>query len=296
MPLDDCLYALQPTITQPNRSSLHRCLGAHGISRLPEVESDTPRRKRFDSYPIGLFHIDLAEVTTAEGKLYLFVAIDRTSKFAVVEFVEKADMRATAGFLETLLEAIPYRIHSVLIDNGIQFADLLKNRQGPTARFRGHPFDRLYFLHGIEDRLTKPNPPLDQGVGRAYERNHQRRYSQALLLQHHEQLKAHLTDFFRAYKFARRLKTLKRLTPYECKLWTQTPDRLTLGPIHQMPGINTYRARVWRIRAEVTLGTLCLVREFPYKGVVVCSIFSIAAGENASDTSQHRRPEKKADT
>jgi hypothetical protein len=89
LPLDDCLYALQATIPQLTRSSLHRCLERHGISRLPEVEGDKPRRKRFDSYPIGFFHIDLAEVRTAEGKLYLFVAIDRTSKFAVVELVEK---------------------------------------------------------------------------------------------------------------------------------------------------------------------------------------------------------------
>jgi hypothetical protein len=71
LPLDDCLYALQSTIPQLTRSSLHRCLERHGISRLPEVEGDKPRRKKFDSYPIGFFHIDLAEVRTAEGKLCL---------------------------------------------------------------------------------------------------------------------------------------------------------------------------------------------------------------------------------
>jgi hypothetical protein len=38
----------------------------------------------------GFFHIDIAEVRTAEGKLYLFVAIDRTSKFAFARLVEKA--------------------------------------------------------------------------------------------------------------------------------------------------------------------------------------------------------------
>ena len=32
--------------------------------------------------PIGYFHIDIAEVQTAEGKLRLFVAIDWTNKFA----------------------------------------------------------------------------------------------------------------------------------------------------------------------------------------------------------------------
>ncbi len=58
LPLDDCLYALQATIPQLTRSSLHRCLERHGISRLPEVEGDQPRRKKFDTYPIGFFHID----------------------------------------------------------------------------------------------------------------------------------------------------------------------------------------------------------------------------------------------
>ena len=163
LPLDDCLYALQATIHQLTRSSLHRCLERHGISRLPDVEGDKPRRKKFDTYPIGFFHIDLAEVRTAEGKLYLFVAIDRTSKFAVVELVEKADMRAAAAFLEALVAAVPYRIHTVLTDNGIQFADPPKNRKGPTARFRGHPFNRVCLLHGIEHRLTKPNHPWTNG-------------------------------------------------------------------------------------------------------------------------------------
>ncbi len=135
----------------------------HGIGRPPEVERDTPRRKKFDSYPIGFFRIDLAEVRAGEGKLYLFVAIDRTSKFAVVELVEKADMRAAAAFLQALIDAVPYRIHTVLTYNGIQFADLPKNRQGPTARFRGHPFNRLCHLHGIEHRLTKHNHPWTNG-------------------------------------------------------------------------------------------------------------------------------------
>ena len=163
LPLDDCLYALQSTIHHLTRSSLHRCLERHGISRLPEVEGDKPRRKKFDSYPIGFFHIDLAEVRTAEGKLYLFVAIDRTSKFAVVELVEKADMQAAAAFLEALVGAVPYRIHTVLTDNGIQFADLPKNRGGLTARWRGHPFDRICLRHGIGHRLTQPNHPWTNG-------------------------------------------------------------------------------------------------------------------------------------
>ena len=68
----------------------------HGISRLPDVEGDKPRRQRFKRDPIGFFHIDIAELQIAEGKLYVFVAIDRTSKFAFVRLVEKAGKMAAA--------------------------------------------------------------------------------------------------------------------------------------------------------------------------------------------------------
>ena len=69
MPLDDCLYALQPSIPELTRSSLHRCLQRHGISRLPITEGDAPAKKRFKAYPIGYFHLDIAEVSTEQGKL-----------------------------------------------------------------------------------------------------------------------------------------------------------------------------------------------------------------------------------
>jgi hypothetical protein len=68
LPLDDCLYALQSTIPHLTRSALHRCLKWHAISRLPAIEGDTPQKKTFKSSPIGYFHLDIAEVRTAEGK------------------------------------------------------------------------------------------------------------------------------------------------------------------------------------------------------------------------------------
>ena len=53
LPLDDCLYALQPSIPHLTRSALHRCLQRHGISRLPDVEGDKPKRQKFKRYPTG---------------------------------------------------------------------------------------------------------------------------------------------------------------------------------------------------------------------------------------------------
>src|SRR5690349_16024435 len=121
LPLDDCLYGLQPTIPHLTRSSLHRCLERHGISRLPEMEGDKPKTKRFADYAIGYFHIDIAEVRTEEGKLYLFVAIDRTSKYAYAELHTRYGKMEAAQFLRNLVKKVPYKIHTVLTDNGIQF-------------------------------------------------------------------------------------------------------------------------------------------------------------------------------
>src|SRR6059058_5999042 len=107
LPLDDCLYALQATLPHLTRSSLHRCLQRHGISRLPNTDGDKPRRSKFKRYPIGSFHIDLAEVRTEQGKLYLLVAIDRTSKFAFVELHERVTRRVAGNFLRALIAAVP---------------------------------------------------------------------------------------------------------------------------------------------------------------------------------------------
>ncbi len=46
LPLDDCLYVLQPSLPHLTRSSLHRCLQRHGISRLPDVDGDKPNLAR----------------------------------------------------------------------------------------------------------------------------------------------------------------------------------------------------------------------------------------------------------
>src|SRR6188768_2414335 len=133
LPLDDCLYALQATIPHLTRSSLHRCLKRHGISRLPEIAGDKAAKKPFKRYPIGYFHIDIAEVRTGEGKLYLFVAIDRTSKFAFAQLHPAANVKTAANFLAALIGAVPYKIHIVLTDNGVQFGDSIQHRSGPTA-------------------------------------------------------------------------------------------------------------------------------------------------------------------
>jgi transposase InsO family protein len=241
LPLDDCLYALQPTIPHLTRSSLHRCLQRHEISRLPEVKGDKPEKKKFKTYPIGYFHIDIAEVSTAKGKLYLYVAIDRTSKFAFVQLVKKTGRTSASAFLMALIKAVPYKIHIVLTDNGIQFTFPPRYADGPTARYVIHMFDMRCRENGIEHRLTKIKHPWTNGQVERMNRT----IKEATVKRYHydsrRQLQSHLADFINAYNYGRRLKTLKGLTPYEfiAKTWTKEPERFRLNPIHQMPGLNT---------------------------------------------------------
>src|SRR5215212_7431965 len=96
------------------RSALDRCLQRHGISRLPEVADKPSKKRRFKPYPIGYFHLDIAEVQTEEGKWYLFVAIDRTSKLAFAELHERMTRPIAAEFLRHLIAVVPYKIHTIL--------------------------------------------------------------------------------------------------------------------------------------------------------------------------------------
>jgi transposase InsO family protein len=233
LPLDDCLYGLQPAIPHLTRSSLHRCLQRHGISRLPEVEGDKPRKQRFASYPVGYFHIDLAEVHTGQGKLRLFVAIDRTSKFAFARLVESAGKMEAAQFLRDLIEAVPYRIHTVLTDNGVQFT-----RRKQDIWDSEHVFDRVCRAHGVEHRLTKVNHPWTNGQVERMNRTLKDATVKRYHYDSHDQLRSHLSLFVDAYNHARRLKTLRGLTPYEfiCQVWTKEPGRFRLDPSHHIPG------------------------------------------------------------
>ena len=237
LPLDDCLYALQPTIPHLTRSSLHRCLQRHGISRLPQVEGEASAKRKFKAYPIGYFHIDIAEVRTAQGKLSLIVAIDRTSKFAFVEMHEKVARRTAGDFLRRLTAAVPYKVHTVLTDNGTHFttpghtssaAPDIKGALEAGELVWAHAFEYACAQNDIDHRLTKPKPPWTNGQVERMNRTIKDATVKRDFYETHDQLRAHLQNFVDAYNFARKLKTLKGLTPYEfvCKAWTSEPQRL----------------------------------------------------------------------
>jgi transposase-like protein len=214
LPLDDVLGGLREAIPKLTRSALHRCLQRYGISRLPESEK-TVKRGRFTETKIGYVHIDSCELRLSEGKLHMFLAIDRVSKLTYVEFHERADTSTGPQFLRGVVAAFPYRIRIVLTDNGVPFADLPKNRNGPTAPIRGHMFDRVCREHGIEHRLTKPYHPWTNGQAERMNRTIKDATIKAFHYESLISLKAHVVAFVAAYNFAKHLKALRWRTPFE---------------------------------------------------------------------------------
>lgn len=100
---------------------------------------------------------------TAEGTLHLFEAIDRTSKLAFVQLVEQANRVTASAFLGALIELVPYRIHTVLTDNGVQFRYPPRYADGSTARYTTHMSGMRCRESGIEHRFTGINHPWTSG-------------------------------------------------------------------------------------------------------------------------------------
>ena len=235
LPLNDCLYTLQEAIPHLSRSALHRCFQRHGISRLPAGEegSETPKKK-FKHYPLGYLHVDFAEVQTEEGKQYLFIAIDRTSKLAFAELHPQATQAIAVEFLRRVLPQIPYKVHKLLSDNGIQFRNLPHH-----VHVGRHPVGQLCDEWGIEQRFTKPAHPWTNGQVERMNRTVKEATIRRFHYETTDQLNTHLQNFLRAHNFAERLKRLHGLTPYEfiCAEWRKNPSIFIRDPTHHPPGL-----------------------------------------------------------
>jgi transposase InsO family protein len=244
LPLDDVLGCLREAIPTLSRSALHRCLQRHGVSRLPRDNERASKRERFAETTIGYVHIDVRELRLAQGKLFLFLAIDRVSKFAHVAFLDANTKLDGAAFLRQVVAAFPYRLHTVLTDNGVAFAELPKNRgRYPEieATFGGHIFDRVCDEHGITHKLAKPYHPWTNGQAERMNRTVKEATIKAFHYPDLEALKAHVLAFATACDFAKHLKALRWRTPFRavCDAWNADPSAFKIDPRRLIPGPHT---------------------------------------------------------
>ena len=165
---------------------------------------------------------------TEEGKQYLFVAIDRTSKVAFAKH-PRAKRVVAAGFLRRALDKLPYKVHTVLTNNGVQLMP-----QPHQCLPGGHRFDRICREYGVEHRLTKPAHPWANGQVERLNRTLKEATVQRYHYQTTAELNEHLQAFLLAYNHAKRLKTLRGLTPHEFvgTQWQKDPVTFTQDQTH----------------------------------------------------------------
>ena len=127
-----------------------------------------------------------------------------------------------------------------MTDNGAQFCHQPRYRNGPTAQYQTHMFDIYCNKYGIEHRLTKPKHPWTNGQVERMNRTLKEATVKRYHYQSHEQLQDHLDIFLNAYNFAKRLKALKGLTPYEfiLKSFQNHPEYFIHNPTHLNRGLN----------------------------------------------------------
>ena len=157
LPLDDLLAIVRQFIN-PNvsRSGLDRCLRRHGVANLkallPVVEGEPKPKKTFKDYEPGFVHVDvkyLPKMPDEASRRYLFVGIDRASRWVYLEIMPDKSANCAARFLKRLTKAAPFRISKVLTDNGKEFTDRfdVHGERTPTGK---HLFDMACKKHTIE--------------------------------------------------------------------------------------------------------------------------------------------------
>lgn len=174
--LDDILEVMRRCLRpEISRSALHRCLQRRGVSQ--KSASPKPAAQRFDPEPFGYVHVDLKHLPRLQGqRAYVFVAIERTTRFVHVEIVQQRSGATIAACLEAFLEAFGHPVHTILTDNGAEFTDRFGDarwRQRDHQRDRGtgaHPFDQVCQRHAVRHKLTRPYRPQTNGMAERFNR------------------------------------------------------------------------------------------------------------------------------
>lgn len=164
--------------------------------------------------------------------------MDRTSKLVFARIYRKATKLVAAGFLKALLRAVPYKIHTVLTDNGVQF---IQHDRRTESGFIAHVFGRVCAENNVEHRLTKPYHPWTNGQAERMVRTIKDATVRAFHYASIEDLRRHVRDWLLAYNYAKQLRALQFRTPLEelKRISHQKPELFNRQPNHDMLGLNT---------------------------------------------------------
>ena len=245
LPLDDLLAVSREFLCPAvSRSGLDRCLRRHGVGNLNALKPQEPvvSSKTFKSYEPGYVHVDvkyLPQMQDESSRRYLFVAIDRATRWVFVQLKSNKTAASARAFLSALHKACPIKITRLLTDNGKEFTDrLFASREREASG--NHGFDQLCRELGIEHRLARPRTPRTNGMverfnGRIADVLRTHRFNSR------DDLEQTLLRYVALYNHQLPQSALKSKTPLQAmKDWHQTHPHLFNKRPYDRPGCDSY--------------------------------------------------------
>ena len=239
LPLDDLVSITRRFIhAGASRSGISRLLRREGVAKLQDLQpkedgEDTPK-KTFKDYVPGFVHIDikyLPQMPDEERRSYLFVAIDRATRWVYLRVYRDQTEASSTDFLRRLREAAAFKITKILTDNGSQFTDRFTSK---TKQATGkHLFDQQCIAQGIEHRLIPPRHPQTNGMverfnGRISELVKQTRFASA------QELELTLTSYLNTYNHHIPQRALNHLSPIDAlQAWSKKSPELFVKRVYK---------------------------------------------------------------
>jgi transposase-like protein len=245
LPTDDLLSVVREFINPAvSRAGLGRCLRRYGVSDLrdlvPETAPAIATKKSFKDYEPGYIHIDikyLPQMPDEQQRRYLFVAIDRATRWVYMEIYADQTDSSSTDFLLKVTKACPAKIIKLLTDNGSQFTDRFTSKTKKQATGQ-HVFDRLCDKLGIEHRLIPPRHPQTNGMverfnGRISEIVKQARFTSAA------ELESTLRSYLKIYNHNIPQRALNHRTPVQAmKEWQEKKPDLFIKRVYNQAGLD----------------------------------------------------------
>ena len=245
LPLDDLVAITKEFINKDaSRSGIGRCLARHKVSRLkdliPEEEKIKKPSKSFKDYVPGFVHVDLKylpKMPDQRSRSYLFVGIDRATRWVYMEVLPDKSAKQAEQFLKRLIAKAPFVISKVLTDNGKEFTDRFcaTGKRQPTGN---HVFDKVCDTNDIEHRLIKPRHPQTNGMverfnGRIAELVNQTRFSSIA------QLTETMNQYLKIYNNYIPQRALDHKPPVEAiKKWQSESPEIFKKKVYKQAGLD----------------------------------------------------------
>ena len=245
--VDDLLCVVHEFINpECSRSSLIRLLRRYDLTPLrdlmPKDGTEDEAPKSFKDYLPGYLHVDvkyLPQMPDENERKYLFVAIDRATRWVSVEIFPDKSAKSAQTFLQHLIEACPIDITIILTDNGKEFTDRFC-RTGERKPTGNHRFDKTCQAHTIDHRLIPPGHPQTNGM---VERFNQRieKILKTTRFKSAQELGDTLKQYCETYNHHLTFRAIGHRTPIETMLdyYKSDPECFVSDP-HNLPAPNRY--------------------------------------------------------